>query len=427
MFNFFKNKNNKNFNKEDFSIFSNYQKESKTLIYLDNAASSLTPDCVIDSLSEYYKNWKSNADRGSYLSAIKSSEIINETRKSVSDFIGATNLGQVIFTSGSTMSANMLVLTFEKFYLKNKDVKFQNKDEILLSVFAHSSDILPWQEFALRNKLKLKVCNEEDFVNAINEKTLIVSHPISSNVTGEIFDLNDVLQKSNLCGAFTVCDATSSIGHINFSLQHSNNKYIDALYFSSHKMCGPSGVGILYLKKDWIDLFIPAFVGGGMVDEINLNSESIYRKDIKAYEAGSPDTASIYALGVAIKYLEEITLNEIENRVRLITQYTIDELNKLNNNKVQVNLYTQNDVRLNSGIVSFELEVNHQVVHSHDVGEVLARDNVCVRTGHHCAKLFMKEINKSSLTRISLYFYNDKEDVNMLINGLKKVIEIFDK
>lgn len=420
--------------KKDFKIFENYKnKDNSVLTYLDSAASSLTPKMVTDKLIEYYEEYRSNIDRGLYKTAIDATSEYDAVREKTAKFIGA-DTEDIIFTSGSTASSNMLVNLIEKHMQDYKNSSGVNlyleKDEILASVYAHHSDLVPLQEYAKRNNLKIKIITPDEnvesrensqkyfekFLSSINEKTLLVSHPLVSNVTGEIFDIRKMGEEVKKVKAFLVSDMTSAAGHIDIDVKDLG---IHAGYFSPHKMCGPTGVGVLYLDRNYSRTMSPVNFGGGMVFEVSDES-STYRSDVKVFEAGTASIADVIASGAAIDYCEAIGLSNIHDYVKEIVEYAKEELIKNFEGKIKV--YAA-ETEVNAGIVSFEVIG----IHPHDVAEVLARDSVCVRAGHHCAQPLMRHYALPALSRASFYIYNDKSDVDVLINSLKKVLEVFKK
>jgi len=420
--------------KKDFKIFENYKTKNNTdLVYLDNAASSLTPDVVVNKLVEYYEEYRSNIDRGLYKTAIDATTEYDNVRGKVAEFIGADS-EDIIFTSGSTMSSNMLVNLVEKHladYMESSKVNmYESKNEILVSVYAHHSDLVPLQEYAKRNGLQIKLITPDEnieseenskkyldkFINSINEKTLIVSHPLVSNVTGEIFDIKKIGERVKEVKGFLISDMTATVGHIDINVKDLG---VHAAYFSGHKMCGPTGVGVLYLDRNYSRTMTPVVFGGGMVWDVGDES-STYRSDIKVFEAGTASIADVIAFGAAIDYIKNIGLKNIHEHVKDVLEYAKTEIE--NNFGDKVKIYNA-DSKMNAGILSFDVAG----IHPHDVAEVLGRESVCVRAGHHCAQPLMRHYSLPALSRISFYIYSGKEDIDKLISSLKKVLEVFKK
>ena len=270
----------------------------------------------------------------------------------------------------------------------------------------------------------------------------------SSNVTGEIFDVKKIFAKAksfklknpkNEEEIFTICDMTASAGHIKINVEE---LCCDAAYFSAHKMCGPTGVGILYIKRNLMREMYPATFGGGMVSEV-LSDSSTYRSDIKRFEAGTPNIAGAIGYGAAVDYINNLDIEKIREHTKNILKYAVEELTKLEDRGV-VKIFTEKNFEKNIGIISFEVykkadlrnknyknsdETSNKnlTIHPHDVAQILADNNIAVRSGHHCAALLMDHLAVTSLTRASFYFYNTKKDVDALIQNIIKTQEVFSK
>ena len=438
--------------KEDFQIFNNYINAKDNaghlpMVYLDTAASSLTPDYVVKKMNEYYFDYRSNIDRGLYTSATRATFEYEESRKKIAKFINA-NDDEVIFTSSSTDSSNKLVMMLES-YLKETGVINKKGDtegvtlerkEILVSTYSHHSDLVPLQKLAQNNNLNIILCtDEQDFINKISPNTILISCVHASNVTGQIFDVKSIFAKVREISKniFTICDMTASVGHINVDVKDID---CDAAYFGAHKMCGPTGVGALYIKREIMRNMFPATFGGGMVSEV-LDDVSTYRSDIKRFEAGTGNIAGVIGFGAAVDYInnlgkendrKEVEENKsgleiIRNHTKEILDYALSELSKLEESGI-LKLFIERDTENNIGIISFEVyKKSGGVIHPHDVAQILADNHVAVRSGHHCAAPLMRKLNVTALTRASFYFYNTKDDVDALIINLKKVQDIFSK
>jgi cysteine desulfurase/selenocysteine lyase len=416
--------------KEDFQIFKNVP----DMVYFDNASTSQTPNKVLDAINFYYTNHKSNIDRGLYSLEETSTQKYEESRSSFAKFLNIDS-SEIIFTSGATDSSNKLILIIEKHLAKYPDL-YKTKNQIFLLKETHSSELLPLQEYAYRNKLEIKIFNDlQDLENEINENVLMISTPLVSNVTGEIFEVKSVFEKCKSFNIFSICDATSAAGHMVLDLKDLS---CDAAYFSLHKMCGPNGVGVLYLKREYSRDMENVFVGGGTVSEYKEN-KSLYRSDIKYFETGTQNIEGVIASKIALDYLENIGLENIKNHNQELLKYFYESLEKEENIKIKYNLeiYSKEinpentsdkldkNENKNIGIISF----NVKEVHSHDVAQILADDNVCVRSGHNCAQVLMKYLkekyNVNSVVRASFYFYNTEQDIDKLFISLNKVIEKF--
>lgn len=396
--------------KKDFPIWGH----NKDLVYLDSAASSQTPKSVTDAASKYYSEYRSNIHRSMYEMGETATQMYESARGIVAEFIGASK-DEVVFTSGATMSMNMLMYSLEQYLL------FEEGDEIITTVTEHHSALIPLQQLAKRKGLVLKHINitkdfDLDYKQAeklITPKTKIVSAPLAGNVLGTIHEIKKLAELAAGVGAVMICDATKAAGHIPLNVKELG---CDFLIFSGHKMCGPTGIGVLYGKKELLEVLPPSMFGGGIVEEVDLQ-EASWRSVPWKFEAGTPNIAGAIGLGEAALYLEGVGVEKIHEHVSGLTGYAIDELQKLHG----VEVFTQKDTNKNIGIVAFSVGE----IHSHDVAEIAGREGVAIRAGHHCAQPLMKELGVSALARASFYLYNDKNDVDALVEAIKKAQNIF--
>ena len=394
--------------KKDFPIFAS------KLVYLDNSATSQTPGVVVRAESEYYETYRANVARGLYPLSVKATAMYDEARAKVAKFIGA-DTREIIFTASATASSNMLVYAME-----NSDI-FHEGDEIVTTIMEHHSMLVPLQELAKRKKLKLKIIpmtaeRELDYAMAeklITKKTKLVAFVGVSNVTGTINEMKRLTELAKTVGAYSIIDATQAVGHIAVDVKAIG---CDFLFFSGHKMCGPTGIGVLCGKKELLGKLHPGFFGGGMVEEVIENDTSFALVPTK-FEAGTPNIAGAIGLGVACEYLEKIGIANIEKHVQELTRYAIVELAKIQG----LTLYSELNAKKNVGVVSFLIEG----VHPHDTSEILARYGIATRAGHHCAQPLVKAMQQFAVTRASFYFYTSKEDVDELIKGIGEVKKVF--
>ncbi|MCX6739232.1 MAG: SufS family cysteine desulfurase [Candidatus Parcubacteria bacterium] len=398
--------------KKDFSLFQN--EEQKDLVYLDNSATSQTPDVVVDAETEYYRTYRANVNRGLYPLSQRASKAYDEARAKVAKFINA-NEREVIFTANATASSNLLIYSLE-----NSET-FQEGDEIVTTMMEHHSVLVPLQELAKRKKLRLRIIpmlaeKELDYNEAekfITKKTKLVACVGVSNVTGTINNMKLLSGLASKVGAYSLIDATQAAGHIPLDVKEIG---CDFLFFSGHKMCGPTGIGVLYGKKEILDKLTPGNFGGGMVEEV-FEEEASYALTPAKFEAGTPNIAGAIGLGVACKYLEKIGVENIENHIQEVTKYALAELSKIDG----VTIYSQMNPEKNIGVISFLVEG----AHPHDTSEILARYGVTTRAGHHCAQPLVKSMGVYAVTRASIYFYNDTEDIDTLIAGILEVKKVF--
>lgn len=414
--------------KNDFPLFTG---ERKNTTYLDNAASSQTPQIVIEGMDAYYSKFRANVHRGLYDASEEASTLYEDARAKIARFIGA-DVCEIIFTAGATASSNMLISMIEHSGLAKGG-------EIVTTVMEHHSSLIPLQEFAKRHNFTLNYLeldegvklNYEQIEKIITKKTKIVSVCLASNVTGEINDVARIVEIAHRYGAMVICDATAGIGHISVNVKALG---VDFLYFSGHKMCGPTGIGILWGKKEILEKLEPGVYGGGMADEVT--KEKATWKDIpERYEAGTPNIAGAIGLGIAIDYLETIGIKNIRARNIALTTKAIVSLEKIPG----VRIIAEKDISKNIGIVSFIIDGIHPVrdledtqsepvssgIHAHDVAQILGKEHVAVRAGFHCAMPLHTALNIPATTRASFYFYNIEDDIDALIAGIRKAMEIF--
>ena len=390
--------------KKDFPIFQ----KNKNLVYLDSAATSQKPKQVIDSMNQFYNDFNANINRGLYDLSIQSTEGYESAREKVAQFIGASR-DEIIFTSGTTDSLNKLSRALPKL--------FNKKNEIVLTEMEHHSNLVPWQETAKESKMKLKFIPlknmELDYEIAekiINEKTAIVSLTHLSNSLGTINNIEKIIELAKKHGAIVIIDAAQSIAHKKIDVKKLN---ADFLVFSGHKIFASTGIGIIYGKKQILEK-LPAFqFGGDMIKEVSLE-ESSYELPPKKFEAGTPNISGAISLGNAVEYINKIGINKIEKYENELTTYTIKELKKI----PKIIIYESE----NQGpIISFNLDN----IHPHDIASILSYENIAIRAGHHCCMPLMKKLEVQGTCRISLSIYNNKEDIDKLIQGIKKVKEVF--
>ena len=405
--------------KKDFPIF----KSSPGLVYLDSAASSQTPESVTDAVGKYYNEYRSNIHRSMYEMGETATLKYESARGIVAGFIGALK-DEVIFTSGATMGINMLVYSLEQYLsLEEGDLPARGAQagEIVTTVTEHHSSLIPLQQLAKRKGLVLKHINitkdfDIDYKQAeelITQKTKIVSVPLAGNVLGTIHEIKKIAELAADVGAVMICDGTKAAGHMPINVKELG---CDFLIFSGHKMCGPTGIGVLYGKNELLEDLPPSIFGGGIVEEVDLQSAK-WRSAPWKFEAGTPNIAGAIGLGEAVIYLESIGVEDIHEHVCELTEYAIEELGKLHG----VKMFTQKDTDKNIGIVSFAVDN----IHPHDIAEIAGRDDVAIRAGHHCANPLMNILGVNSLARASFYLYNDQSDVDALIEVIKKAQRIF--
>ena len=399
--------------REDFPILKRKIKNND-LIFFDNGATTQKPIQVIDAISDYYKNYNSNIHRSVYTLGDESEKIYEESKHLVKEFINANSHEEIIYTSGTTESMNFIARIIEQ------DV--EDGDEIILTYMEHHANLVPWQQLAIRKNLTLRFLdldelgriNINQLKELINNKTKIVSICHASNVLGNInpvYEIGSLLKDKNI---YFVVDAAQSVPHMKIDVDKMN---CDFLAFSAHKMCGPTGIGVLYGKKNLLEKFDPVEFGGGMIGVVEEKSSTWAILPDK-FEAGTPLLAEAAGLGATIKYLEDIGLENIESYTKELTKYLYDELSKISNIKI----YGTNEISERVSLVSFNLEG----VHPHDLTSFLDEKGICIRAGHQCTQPLLGKLGAYSVARASLYFYNTKEEIDFFIQVLKETKEFFE-
>ena len=399
--------------REDFPILKR-KINNNDLIFFDNGATTQKPIQVIDAISDYYKNYNSNIHRSVYTLGDESEKIYEESKHLVKEFINANSHEEIIYTSGTTESMNFIARIIEQ------DV--EDGDEIILTYMEHHANLVPWQQLAIRKNLTLRFLdldelgriNINQLKELINDKTKIVSICHASNVLGNInpvYEIGSLLKDKDI---YFVVDAAQSVPHMKIDVDKMN---CDFLAFSAHKMCGPTGIGVLYGKKNLLEKFDPVEFGGGMIGvvEEKLSTWAILPDK---FEAGTPLLAEAAGLGAMIKYLEDIGLENIESYTKELTKYLYDELSKISNIKI----YGTNEISDRVSLVSFNLEG----VHPHDLTSFLDEKGICIRAGHQCTQPLLGKLGAYSVARTSLYFYNTKEEIDFFIQVLKETKEFFE-
>ena len=399
--------------RDDFPILKRKIKNND-LIFFDNGATTQKPIQVIDAISDYYKNYNSNIHRSVYTLGDESEKIYEESKHLVKEFINANSHEEIIYTSGTTESMNFIARIIEQ------DV--EDGDEIILTYMEHHANLVPWQQLEIRKNLTLRFLdldelgriNINQLKELINDKTKIVSICHASNVLGNInpvYEIGSLLKDKDI---YFVVDAAQSVPHMKIDVDKMN---CDFLAFSAHKMCGPTGIGVLYGKKNLLEKFDPVEFGGGMIGVVEEKSSTWAILPDK-FEAGTPLLAEAAGLGATIKYLEDIGLENIESYTKELTKYLYDELSKISNIKI----YGTNEISDRVSLVSFNLEG----VHPHDLTSFLDEKGICIRAGHQCTQPLLGKLGTYSVARASLYFYNTKEEIDFFIQVLKETKEFFE-
>ncbi len=384
------------------------------LVYLDSAATSQKPRQVIEAMSNYYSLDNSNVHRGVHTLGNRATEGYEGAREKVRKFIHAKSTEEIIFTRGTTTALNLVAQSYGR-------ANVHEGDEIVITYMEHHSNIIPWQQLAKEKGAVLKYVDlEEDGTlslekvrEVITERTKIVAIMYVSNVLGTMNPIQEITEIAHENGAVMVVDGAQAAPHLRLDVQALN---CDFLAFSGHKMCGPTGIGVLYGKKELLNAMEPVEFGGEMIDFVGLY-DSTWKELPWKFEGGTPIIAGAIGLGAAIDYLEEIGLDNIERHEHELAAYAMQQMSKIEG----LSIYGPLDPEKRAGLVTFNLND----VHPHDVATVLDMNGIAVRAGHHCAQPLMKWLDVSATARASFYIYNTEEDVDRLVDGLRIAKEYF--
>ena len=405
--------------KADFPILKRKIRGNNRLVYLDSGATSQKPNSVLDAERDFYLNHNAAVHRGAHQLAEEATELYEGAREKVANFIGADS-NEVIFTKSATESINAIAYSLgnstvgSRFHLKAGD-------RIVLSEMEHHANLIPWQELARRTGAELVWFNVTDegrldlsnMDDLINPKTKVVALTHQSNVLGTINPLEKVTKRAHEVGALFVLDACQSVPHYKVDVKSLN---VDFVTFSGHKMLGPTGVGILWGKKDLLDEMPPFLTGGSMIESVTMESAT-YLDAPKRFEAGVPNMAQAVGLGAAVDYLSKIGLDRIHAHEVELTRKALEGLQTING----LSIIGPKDLEMRGGVVSFAVDG----IHPHDLGQALDQFGIAVRTGHHCAWPLMKRFKTVATTRASFYLYNDFDDISALVEGVERARKYF--
>ncbi|MCY8853628.1 cysteine desulfurase SufS [Bacillus inaquosorum] len=396
--------------REQFPIL-HQQVNGHDLVYLDSAATSQKPRAVIETLDKYYNQYNSNVHRGVHTLGTRATDGYEGAREKVRKFINAKSMAEIIFTKGTTTSLNMVALSYARANLKPGD-------EVVITYMEHHANIIPWQQAVKATGATLKyiplqedgTISLEDVRETVTSNTKIVAVSHVSNVLGTINPIKEMAKIAHDNGAVIVVDGAQSTPHMKIDVQDLD---CDFFALSSHKMCGPTGIGVLYGKKSLLENMEPAEFGGEMIDFVGLY-ESTWKELPWKFEAGTPIIAGAIGLGAAIDFLEEIGLDEISRHEHKLAAYALERFRQLDG----VTVYGPEE---RAGLVTFNLDD----VHPHDVATVLDAEGIAVRAGHHCAQPLMKWLDVTATARASFYLYNTEEEIDKLVEALQKTKEYF--
>lgn len=409
--------------RSDFPIYESHP----DLVYLDSGATSLKPRSVIEKLSEYYSSYSANIHRGVYAIAEKASEEFEQARNDVARFIGSTDSSEVVFTKGATESLNLVASTWG-------EANVRADDEIVTSIMEHHANFVPWQQLALRKGAKFKVIGINDhfeleivtkqdrrgeldsvkinFSDWITQKTKILAITYVSNVLGTINPIQEIIREAKRMNPhiIVVVDASQAVGHMKIDVKSLG---CDFLVFSGHKMLGPTGVGVLWGKRELLEQMPPYQFGGDMIREVHVEN-STWNDVPHKFEAGTPPIAEVIALKEAVRYIKSFDIEKVREREKELTMNALQLIS--NTFGTEVTFFTSRHIVSQSGIISFTLKG----IHPHDVAQILDESHVCVRAGHHCAMPLHTKLGIPASVRATLHLYNDEKDVENLIFGLER-------
>ena len=400
--------------REDFPLLSRELRPGVPLVYLDSAATSQKPKVVIDAMSRYYQELNANIHRGIHRLAEEATFAYEDARKKIAEFINAPSPEELIFTRNTTESINLVANSWGRKFLKEGDM-------VLLTEMEHHSNLVPWQLLADQLSLRLEfipvtpqgLLDLEAYEKFLGQGPKLLALTHMSNVLGTVNPLEEMLAKANSAGAVTLVDGAQSVPHFPVDL---SKLEADFYAFSAHKMVGPTGIGILFGRKELLE-DMPPFLGGGeMIKKVTLRSFTTNDLPHK-FEAGTPAIAEAVGFGAAVDYLSQIGMGEVEKQERILTGYALEKLSGIP--KLHV---IGPGIEEKGGVVSFYLDG----IHAHDVAQILDSEGIAVRAGHHCAQPLHIKFNLPATSRASMYFYNTEEEIDRLVEGIHKTQAIFD-
>lgn len=397
--------------RQDFPILSR-EVYGKPLIYLDNAATTQKPLCVLDAMREEYLNVNANVHRGVHYLSQQATNLHEAAREKVRAFIHAKRTEEIIFTRGTTEGINLVVSSFCDAYM-------HEGDEVIVSVMEHHSNIVPWQLQAAKKGIVIRVIPMNDngellldeYEQLFNEKTRMVSVAHVSNVLGTVNPVKEMIRTAHAHGVPVLIDGAQSTPHFKVDVQDLD---CDFFTFSGHKMYGPTGVGVLYGKEDWLDRLPPYQGGGEMIESVSFE-KTVFEKLPFKFEAGTPDYVATHGLAKAIDYLETIGLDKIAQHEQMLTRYCMEQLQTIDGMAIYGNAEHKD------AVVSFLVGQIHHL----DMGTLLDRLGIAVRTGHHCAQPLMNRLGIQGTVRASFALYNTKEEIDTFVVGVKRVASMF--
>ncbi len=400
--------------KKHFPIFKNSAKNGKEFVYLDSASTTQKPESVIKAITEYYENYNANIHRGIYDISEIATEKYEACRRKVAEFINAKSSKEIIFTRNTTESINLIAYTWGNLHIKEGD-------EIIVSALEHHSNLIPWQQLCQRKNATLKVIpltkdltlNLTAYEKLLSKKTKLVAITAISNVTGTINDIETIIEKAHAVGAHVLIDNAQGISHKPTDVQKLN---CDFMAFSSHKMFGPTGIGVLYAKEEILDNLPPFLFGGDMVGQVS-QFEATWNEIPHKFEAGTPNIADTIAFQKAIEFIEEIGFEAIEKHDHLLTKKAKEMLAEF----PQIKVYSPKSINESSPAISFTIDG----IHPHDIATIFNEENIAIRSGHHCCMPLMETLQIPATARMSFSIYNTTEEIQRAKIAIERTLKTF--
>ena len=401
--------------KNDFPILKRTVRDNKRLVYLDNASTTQKPNQVIDAITDYYRNHNANIHRAVYALAEESTEAYESARDKIAKFVNIKNRQELIFVRGTTEAINLVAYAWGRPHINEGDI-------IVTTEYEHHSNIVPWQLLTQEKRAKLEYIgmNDDGQLNLddldkylATGKVKLVTFSLMSNVLGTITDAEKIIAKCKAAGVPTLIDGAQAVPHMKVDL---DTLGCDFFAFSGHKMLGPTGVGVLWVRKSVLQTMSPFHGGGDMIREVH-KYETTWNDLPYKFEAGTPNIADVIGFGAAIDYLTKIGMDNIRQHEIELTTYAMEQFAKIPG----LQIYGTKDIAKRGGVISF----NFADVHPHDVADIIDKEGISLRSGHHCAQVLMERLNVAATSRASFYIYNTKDDVDALINSLNIVAKVF--
>ena len=401
--------------RKDFPILTRTVRDNKPLVYLDNASTTQKPNQVIDAITDYYRNHNANIHRAVYALAEESTEAYETARDKIANFVNVKNRQELIFVRGTTEAINLVAYAWGRPHINEGDI-------IVTTEYEHHSNIVPWQLLTQEKRAKLEYIgmNDNGELNLddldkylATGKVKLVTFSLMSNVLGTITDAEKIIAKCKAAGVPTLIDGAQAVPHMKVDL---DTLGCDFFAFSGHKMLAPTGIGILWVRKSVLQTMSPFHGGGDMIREVH-KYETTWNDLPYKFEAGTPNIADVIGFGAAIDYLTKIGMDNVRQHEIELTTYAMEKFAKIPG----LQIYGTKDIAKRGGVISF----NFADVHPHDVADIIDKEGISLRSGHHCAQVLMERLNVAATSRASFYIYNTKKDVDALIDSLNIVAKVF--